>query len=67
MSFGPKHDPLGPKAEPRHCPACGAAVPLPSLARCPVCNAELRAKGSPGEELVEAMLDVIGDATGKRR
>jgi len=34
---------------------------------CPVCGAKVDAPGSPGEAVVDAMLDVLADPTGKPR
>lgn len=59
MSFGPE------KERPRECPACHAALPLPSLRHCPVCGADVHAPGSLGEALVEAMTDVLKDPLGR--
>ena len=62
MPFGP------PNAEkPRLCPRCRAALPLPNLARCPTCGAEVTSAGEPGKALVDAMLDVLADPLGERK
>ena len=59
MSFGP-HTPT-----PRTCPRCHAAVPLIAMAHCPICKADLKAPGSPGEALVDKLTGVLGDLTGQ--
>jgi len=62
MSFGP---PIHQK--PRLCPKCNAALPLPTLERCPICGADVRGPGDLGKAVVEAMTDVLGDPLGKRK
>ena len=42
-------------------------LPLSTLKKCPTCGAEVDAPGSPGEALVDAMLDVLADPTGQPR
>lgn len=61
MSFG-QNPPTA-----RICPACHAAIPLPTLVHCPVCNADLKAPPSPGAGLVEALTGVLNDPLGKRK
>ena len=61
MSFGPK------AVQVRECPACHLAIPLAQLQKCPTCGHELGKPGDLGSALVEAMTDVLGDATGQRR
>ncbi|MBI2394738.1 MAG: hypothetical protein HYV09_34535 [Deltaproteobacteria bacterium] len=62
MSFGPPA-----QTKPRECPRCNAAIPLPTLDRCPVCGADVRGPGDVGKALVEAMTDVLADPLGKRK
>lgn len=62
MSFGPPTE-----SKPRLCPQCNAALPLPTLERCPVCGAEVRGPGDVGKAIVEAMTDVLADPLGKRK
>lgn len=62
MSFGPPTE-----SKPRLCPHCNAALPLPTLERCPVCGADVRGPGDVGKAIVEAMTDVLGDPLGKRK
>lgn len=61
MSFGPT------KERPRECPKCNAALPLPSLERCPICGTNVHAAGDVGKALVEAMTDVLADPLGKKK
>ena len=61
MSIAPKI------TAPRTCPSCHAVLPLAGMKRCPVCKASVDAAGSPGEAVVDAMLDVLADPTGSPR
>ena len=61
MSFGPT------KSKPRECPSCNAAIPLPTLAHCPVCGADVKGPGDVGKAIVEAMTDVLHDPLGQKR
>ena len=59
---------LAPKiSAPRVCPSCHAALPLAEMKRCPVCKARVDTAGSPGEAVVDAMLDVLADPMGDSR
>ena len=58
MSFGPN------QPRPRLCHACGAALPLKELSKCPVCGAELLKAQDLGTAVVEGMQDVLGGIAG---
>jgi hypothetical protein len=59
---------VAPKiAAPRTCPSCHAVLPLAGLKHCPVCRSRVDVAGSPGEAMVDAMLDVLADPTGNTR
>ncbi len=61
MSYGPVN------AIARECPKCNAALPLPTLAHCPICGTHVKSAGDVGKALVDAMTDVLGDPLGRRR
>ena len=61
MSFGPTN------IKARECPKCNAAIPLPTLDRCPVCGADVKGPGDVGKAIVEAMTDVLHDPLGHKR
>jgi hypothetical protein len=59
---------IAPKTNaPRTCPSCHAVLPLAGMKRCPVCKSRVDLAGSPGQGLVEAMLDVLADPVGDPR
>lgn len=59
---------LAPKVTaPRTCPSCHAVLPLAGMKHCPVCKARVDDAGSPGEAMVDAMLDVLADPAGEPR
>lgn len=58
---------FGPKEQPRECPACHAALPLPSVAHCPVCGALTKGPGDVGKAIVDAMTDVLADPLGVKK
>jgi predicted amidophosphoribosyltransferase len=58
---------FGPREGARTCPACRAAIPSTTATACPVCLAPVSSAGDPGQALVEAMTDLLGDRLGRRR